>query len=187
MTRVRTKSGTSMATPHVAGAVAQYLQGNPNAGQLTVRDALVAASTKDTLTNLGAGSPNRMLHTGSGGVTPIPACTAVTNGADVSIPDAGAAVTSRITVSGCSGKASATTKVAVDIRHTYAGDLQIDLVAPDGSAYRLKSASGDSSDNVVTTYTVNASSENRDGTWGLRVQDRYRADTGHISSWTLTV
>ncbi|MFC5289491.1 S8 family serine peptidase [Actinokineospora guangxiensis] len=187
-TGTATKSGTSMATPHVAGAAAQYLQGSPNAGQLTVRDALVANSTKDTLTNLGAGSPNRMLYTGSGGgTTPTPACAAVTNGADVSIPDAGAAVTSRVTVSGCSGKASAATKVAVDIRHTYAGDLQIDLVAPDGSAYRLKSTSNDSSDNVVTTYTVNAAAEDRDGTWSLRVQDRYRADTGHISSWTLTV
>ncbi|MGX7825780.1 S8 family peptidase [Actinokineospora sp. 24-640] len=186
-TGTATKSGTSMATPHVAGAAALYLAANPGATQLAVRDALVANSTKDTLTNLGTGSPNRMLHTGSGGTTPPPTCAARTNGADVAIPDAGAAVTSSVAVAGCAGKASATSRVAVDIRHTYVGDLQLDLVAPDGSTYRLKSTSNDSSDNITTTYTVNASTEDRDGTWRLRVQDRYRADTGHINTWTLTV
>ncbi|UVS78813.1 S8 family peptidase [Actinokineospora sp. UTMC 2448] len=185
-TGTATKSGTSMATPHVAGAAALYLEGNRTASQLTVRDALVANSTKDTLTNLGAGSPNRMLYTGSGGTTP-PTCAPVTNSADVSIPDAGAAVTSSVTVSGCTGTASASTEVAVDIRHTYVGDLQIDLVAPDGSVYRLKSTSNDSSNDINTTYTVNASAETANGTWRLRVQDRYRADTGYINSWTLTV
>ncbi|MFC7614577.1 S8 family serine peptidase [Actinokineospora soli] len=186
-TGTATKSGTSMATPHVAGAAALHLEANPTAGQLAVRDALVANSTPDTLTGLGTGSPNRMLYTGSGGTTPTPTCAPVTNGTDVSIPDAGAAVTSSVTVSGCTGKASATTKVAVDIRHTYAGDLQIDLVAPDGSSYRLKNTSNDSSDNVIATYTVNASTEDRNGTWRLRVQDRYSVDTGYINSWTLTV
>jgi len=64
----------------------------------------------------------------------------------------------------------------------------IDLVAPDGSAYRLKnSSSTDSADNVVATYTVNLTSESRTGTWRLRVQDVYSGDTGYIDSWSITL
>jgi subtilisin-like proprotein convertase family protein len=78
--------------------------------------------------------------------------------------------------------------VAVDIRHAYRGDLVIDLLAPDGSAYRLKnSASTDSADNVITTYSVNLSSEARNGTWRLQVRDAYPADTGYINSWSITL
>ncbi|MCU7821943.1 M28 family peptidase [Kitasatospora sp. DSM 101779] len=109
------------------------------------------------------------------------------NAADVAIPDAGAAVTSSITVSGVAGNAPAALQVGVDIKHTWRGDLVIDLVAPDGSSYRLKnSSSNDSADNVITTYTVNASSEVANGTWKLKVQDVAAQDTGTIDSWKLT-
>ncbi|CAL9544969.1 M4 family metallopeptidase [Streptomyces sp. enrichment culture] len=109
------------------------------------------------------------------------------NTTDVSIPDAGAAVTSSVDVTGVTGNAPSTLKVGVDIVHTWRGDLVVDLIAPDGSAYRLKSASGsDSADNVQETYTVNASSEVANGTWKLRVQDTARYDTGYINSFKLT-
>ncbi|GAA3493216.1 M4 family metallopeptidase [Streptomyces prasinosporus] len=113
--------------------------------------------------------------------------TSFENTADVSVPDAGSAVTSSITVSGRAGNAPSNLQVAVDIVHTWRGDLVVDLVAPDGTAYRLKnSSSGDSADNVNETYTVNASSETANGTWKLRVQDVARYDTGHINGWKLT-
>ncbi|MGW9248290.1 M28 family metallopeptidase [Streptomyces badius] len=109
------------------------------------------------------------------------------NTTDVAIPDAGAAVTSSVAVTGRTGNAPTALQVGVDIKHTYRGDLVVDLIAPDGSAYRLKnSSSGDSADNVITTYTVNASSEVANGSWKLRVQDVYRSDTGYIDSWKLT-
>ncbi|MDN5781837.1 MAG: M4 family metallopeptidase, partial [Luteimonas sp.] len=54
------------------------------------------------------------------------------NTADYAINDR-ATVYSPITVSGRSGKASTSTQVSVDIKHTYIGDLKVDLVAPDGS------------------------------------------------------
>jgi subtilisin-like proprotein convertase family protein len=96
-------------------------------------------------------------------------------------------VESKVTVAGCSGKASATSKVEVHIKHPYRGDLAIDLVAPDGTRYRLKSATpGDGRANVDATYTVDASSELRTGVWKLRVTDAYRFDTGHLDSWSLT-
>ncbi|GIG57453.1 peptidase M4 [Longispora fulva] len=115
-------------------------------------------------------------------------CAAVTNGTDVAIPDHGAAVTSTITITGCARNASATTKVAVVIPHTYRGDIRIDLVGPNGTSYRLKTESiNDSAANINTTYTVNVSTQAANGTWTLKVQDMYSYDTGKIDSWTLTV
>ncbi|GAB4190067.1 MAG: hypothetical protein Tsb002_17720 [Wenzhouxiangellaceae bacterium] len=85
-----------------------------------------------------------------------------------------------------SGNAPSNLQVGVNIIHTYRGDLVIDLVAPDGTAYRLKNSNGsDGADNVITTYTVNASSEVASGTWRLRVEDVFNGDTGFIDSWSL--
>lgn len=120
--------------------------------------------------------------------TPPVGCGPFTNPNNVNIPDRGAAVTSTITVTSCPGNASVTTRVAVDIKHTYRGDLVIDLLAPDGSSYRLKnSSSSDSADNVITTYTVNASSEVANGNWRLQVRDVFTADVGFIDSWSITL
>ncbi|HEV7963510.1 MAG TPA: proprotein convertase P-domain-containing protein, partial [Actinoplanes sp.] len=112
-----------------------------------------------------------------------------TNGTDVTIPDAGSAVTSTITIAGCSHTAAlSTSSVDVNIVHTYRGDLSIYLYAPDGSYYILKSAStSDSAANVITTYTANLSSETSNGAWILSVKDNYSGDTGYINTWTLTV
>ena len=118
--------------------------------------------------------------------TPPPTGGKFENLNNVNIPDAGAAVTSDVTVTGQAGNAPSTLKVNVDIKHTWRGDLVIDLVAPDGSTYRLKNSSGnDSADNVITTYTVNASTEVANGTWKLKVQDVARYDTGYIDAWSL--
>ncbi|MDX5573716.1 M4 family metallopeptidase [Streptomyces griseus] len=122
-----------------------------------------------------------------GGGDPDPGGKVFENTTVVNIPDAGAAVTSSVTVSGVAGNAPSALKVGVDITHTWRGDLVVDLVAPDGTNYRLKNrSSGDSADNVVETYTVNASSEVANGVWKLKVQDLARQDTGRINSFKLT-
>ncbi|HEX6869729.1 MAG TPA: proprotein convertase P-domain-containing protein [Micromonosporaceae bacterium] len=118
---------------------------------------------------------------GGGGGT----CTG-TNGTNVNIPD-NTTVESSIAISGCTGNASATSTVEVHIVHTYIGDLVVSLIAPDGSAYVLHNRAGGSADNINQTYTVNLSTEVRNGTWKLRVQDAATADTGYIDSWTLTL
>jgi hypothetical protein len=266
-------SGTSMASPHVAGAVALYLADNPGKTPAEVHSAITAAATPGKVTNPGTGTPNLLLRVNGGGGNPgvsvtnpgtqnttvntpvnlqlsasggtapytwsatgLPAglsigssnglisgtpttagtynvtatatataggsasasftwtvgtvstCAPQTNGTDVAIPDAGAAVTSSITFTGCTGTASPTSTTEVHIRHTWRGDLVVDLVAPDGTSYRLKNSSGsDSADNVDQTYTTNLSSEQRNGTWNLRVQDVARFDVGTIDTWTLSL
>jgi subtilisin family serine protease len=61
-TATNTISGTSMASPHVAGVAARYLQSSPSASPSTVRNALVNASTTGRLTGLPSGTSNRLLY-----------------------------------------------------------------------------------------------------------------------------
>jgi subtilisin family serine protease len=64
--------GTSMASPHVAGAAALYLQGDPYASPATVRNVIVSNATPNRLYYLGSGSPNLLLYTLFGSSSPPP-------------------------------------------------------------------------------------------------------------------
>ncbi|MEV0713427.1 S8 family serine peptidase [Asanoa sp. NPDC050611] len=289
-TATNTISGTSMATPHVAGVAALVLSANPGWSNQQVRDYLVNNATPNVVTNPGTGTPNRLLFVvndgtppandfavsvspASGSVTAGSAATASvststtsgsaqsvsltasglpsgatasfspatvtsggsstmtistsastpsgtyavsvngtgasgtrsatysltvtggtgggcagTNGTDVAIPDNNTNIASTIAIAGCGRAPSSSSTVAVNIVHTYRGDLVIDLVAPDGTAFRLKNSSAlDSADNVNATYTVNLSGESANGNWQLRVRDVYSTDTGYINTWSLTL
>lgn len=61
-TATATLSGTSMASPHVAGVAALYKQFSPGASATTVRNAIVNNATTNKVTNAGTGSPNRLLY-----------------------------------------------------------------------------------------------------------------------------
>jgi secreted trypsin-like serine protease len=116
-----------------------------------------------------------------------PRCEPAVNTTAMAIPDAGAAITSPAAVV-CDGAASNQTKVEVNINHPYRGDLVVDLLAPDGTAYRLKGSKGDDGvADVNAVYTVNASAETATGTWQLRVRDIFSGDVGTLKNWRLTV
>jgi serine protease len=57
-------SGTSMASPHAAGAAALYLSLNPAATPSDVAMALIQSATTGALTAVPSGTPNLLLYTG---------------------------------------------------------------------------------------------------------------------------
>lgn len=186
-------NGTSMAAPHVAGVVALMQSRRIAQGRALMTPAEVESTLRATAYPLsgactggcGAGIVHARAAVDAAGAVAGGGIQTYTNGTDVAIRD-NATVESSITVSGRSGNASSTSTVAVDIRHTFIGDLLVQLVAPDGSLYTLHNRTGTSTDNIIRSYTVNLGSEPLNGTWRLRVNDNARQDTGFINSWSLT-
>jgi subtilisin family serine protease len=71
-----TGSGTSMAAPHVAGVAALYLAGQPAAAPAQAVQTLLDQTTTGRLSNIGAGSPNRLLYSWfNSPATPTPTAT----------------------------------------------------------------------------------------------------------------
>ncbi|MFC0844509.1 S8 family serine peptidase [Streptomyces noboritoensis] len=189
-----TKSGTSMASPHVVGVAALLASANPGITPAQLRDKLAVQAndvacpsdsrcTGTTAKNafFGEGQVDALKAVGA----TVPPGTYFENTADVAVGD-NTTVESPLTVTGVSGNAPAALKVGVNIVHTYIGDLKVDLVAPDGTVYTLHNHTGGSADDIHQTYTVDASARVANGTWKLRVNDNAAGDTGRIDSWNLT-
>ena len=69
-TATNTISGTSMATPHVTGALALYRAANPGMTAEQIFTALLADATPNKVTSPGTGSPNKLLYIGNLGGGP---------------------------------------------------------------------------------------------------------------------
>jgi M6 family metalloprotease-like protein len=86
-------------------------------------------------------------------------------------------------------------KVAIDITHTYIGDLRIELSSPAGRSVVLHSQLGGGQDNLVVSYDSAApasplsalAGQAMQGNWTLRVVDAVAVDVGTLNKWSLSI
>lgn len=84
-------------------------------------------------------------------------------------------------------------QLAVEIEHTYIGDLRVELLSPSGRRAMLHAQSGGSADNLVLSLDSNTPSsplapvvgQPVQGNWVLRVTDLAAQDVGKLKKWSL--
>ena len=95
-TAAATLSGTSMASPFVAGIAAVYLETRTSATPAAVTAALINSATRDAITSVGVGSPNKLAYSASFEPAPTPAPTTTTAPAPTTTTTAAPAPTTTI-------------------------------------------------------------------------------------------
>jgi subtilisin family serine protease len=184
-------SGTSMASPHVAGVAALYLQANPSSTPAQTMAALTTNATPNKVTSPGTGSPNLLLYSmfitggGGGGDTTAPSTS-------ITAPAGGATVSGTATIS-----ANASDDVGVSRVEFFLGSslLGTDTTAPysfdwnttgvANGAYALSTKAYDAAGNVGSSSAVSVSVSN--GTGSCSLTEQLLANPGFESgnvSWT---
>jgi len=186
-TATNTISGTSMASPHVAGAIALYLETNPAATPSAVTQAVVGNATTGVVTSAGSGSPNRLLYSlfgGGGGSDTTPPTTAITS------PANGATVSGTTTVQASASDAVGVARVELYVDGSLAGT---DTSSPysfswsttsvaDGS-HSLQTRAYDAAGNVGSSAVVGVTVSNGSTGGELVVNGGFEGST---SPWTLS-
>jgi len=218
-------TGTSASSPMVSGTVALMLQANPS---LTWRDVqLILASTarRNSPTSAGWSENFGLWHhpdfgfgtvdaaaavaaapgwTSVGGSAQQKSCVSAARNPNLAIPDNSdaAAVSDTITISGCDIQAIEFIEVSFTADHSYSGDLQVDLISPNGLQSRLANARLCVEDPFAQQPTlvdcgrydawrfgsVRHLNEPASGTWTLRVADlQIGDDDGVFRSWQMRI
>ncbi|MEX0691021.1 MAG: S8 family serine peptidase [Gemmatimonadales bacterium] len=182
-TATNTISGTSMATPHTAGAAALYLETNPGASAQTVRDALFDLTTKGIVTSSSTAN-NHLLFSligdGGGGGEPTnspPNASFTFSCTDLSCSFDGAGSTDSdgSITSYAWNFGDGSTGSGVTVSHTYGADgtftvtltVTDDDGATDNASQNVTVSSGGTSDGIalsVTGYKVRGV-QHADLTW----------------------
>jgi extracellular elastinolytic metalloproteinase len=82
--------------------------------------------------------------------------------------------------------------VSLNIQHSYIGDLNVSLIAPDGKTATLSDRQGASAKNLDRTYSsqdtpalASLIGEQARGSWKLKIADLARIDKGTLVHWSL--
>lgn len=199
--------GTSSATPTVAGVCALALSRNPALSAAEVKRIIQETADRDlkiesetAVNERGEFHDGFSLWFGHGKVNALRAVTAVapqeeavvdhTARPSMAIPDNGAPISSKLIIDH-EGDVN-DIRVAIDVTHTFVGDLRIDVTAPDGTAVTLHDHDGGATADLRKVYTVTDLPALRAligtrlrGTWTLRVVDTWSFDVGRLNSWRL--
>ena len=186
-TATNTISGTSMASPHVAGALALYLQTNPSASPATATQALIANSTLNKVTSAGSGSPNRLLYSLFGGAPPpgdtTPPTTSITS------PANGATVSGTVTVAASAGDNVGVTRVELYVDGALIGtdtsspyQIAWNTTTATNGGHGLQTKAYDAAGNVGSSTVVSVTVSNATGGGELIVNGGFE---GSAAPWTL--
>lgn len=218
-------NGTSSAAPVASGAIALILDANPGLGWRDVRQILAQTARQNDIaggewTTNGAG----LTHSHKYGFGVIDAQAAVTaalgwttnlgpqivtgplagsftssptdgTGSFENNPIFGTQVSSTINVSGSGITQVEFVEVVYTSNHTYFGDLEVELISPDGTSSLLArphlctgGACGAGYSGGWRFGSARHLGETANGTWTLRVRDGYAPDPEPSpGSWTLTL
>ena len=204
--------GTSSATPTVAGVCGLVISRNQSLTGKQVQEIIESTADKsmvidsETPVNVPGDFQNGFSQWfGHGKVNAAGAVAAAapagvaqvsvdktSTDTPIDIPDVGQTIVSRIEVT--EEGVVVDIRVSVDIRHTFIGDLRVDLTAPDGSSVTLHNQSGGTQNNLIRVYSADdlpamhaLIGKSIEGDWELRVADRLFFDVGHLESWRLRV
>lgn len=199
-------NGTSSATPVVSGVIALMLEANPNLSWRDVQHILADTSVKTDAEDAGwtQNSSGRWINYkyGFGLVNAEAAVKAAQNWVAVGEEKTlFAEVTDMVTIgSGCESKITIEDKsisflesveVTVDIVHPSEGDLQIELISPDGTSSILAQSREtwipQGGYDSYTFSTVRNWGEAGNGEWTLRILDNGNIQTGVLRSWSINL
>ncbi len=156
-TATATISGTSMASPHVCGAAALYLEANPSATPANVQAALKASGTPNVISGVPSGTVNLLLYSvvAGGPPPPAPAAPVLLSPADgaVNVP-----IPASLSWAASSGATSYRVQVSASSSFTTTVYDQSGLTATSTSVSGL-------SGNTLYYWRVNATNAGGTSTW----------------------
>lgn len=198
----------TLSTSNTTGTVSVVT----GAGTFTSANSLIVSPIPTNVTAVASASAictgSSVNLTASADNTPVDAISRTSSPA-LAIPDNDTnGVTSTITIPTTCATASAIATVSVNITHTWNADLDIFLIAPNGSQIELSSDNGGDGNNYTATFqtggavlptgnsTINGTfapeqafsslTGAASGTWSLRVIDDAADDFGTVNSWGIT-
>lgn len=196
--------GTSSAAPLVSGIMALLKEVRPDADMRLAKHLIARTSIKWDPANVewtanGAGLTHANSY-GFGGidataltaraalgetVTALTTTSIATTTVAAPIPDASATGVSR-TFSVASTTPLEDLRLTVNITHPYRGDLEMFVTSPSGTTSKVMATASDSGDNIVWTFSSVAFwGENPQGTWTIRLADRFASDLGTWNSFSV--